>query len=142
MNLPAGETHMCFGCSPHNPIGFKLKFSMLGDICRAEFIAGDKYQGWNGCMHGGLIATLLDETMAQWLWLNGIPAMTAEMTTRYSLAVPINTPLILESSMLEEKGKLYILEGKLILPDKKIAAKSKGKFLRIKPGINVPENIF
>lgn len=45
----------------------------------------------------GLIATLLNEVMVQWLWLQGILAMTAGTAIRLSLPVPINVPLALES---------------------------------------------
>ncbi len=132
MSESGGSTHMCFGCSPINPIGFKLTFTMEDGVCRTSFTAGKEYQGWSGVMHGGLIATLLDETMAQWLWLNDIGTMTAEMTTRYSLAVPIDTPLVIESQKTGGRGRLHVMEGRLILPDGSIAVKSTGKFLQIK----------
>lgn len=132
MNLPPSYTNMCFGCSPHNQIGLKLQYSLDQDICRATFTAGQQYQGWSGRMHGGLVSTLLDETMAQWLWLNKIWCMTAEMTTRFSLAVPIEVPLTLESTRTGGKGKLHLMEGRLMLPNGQMAARSTGKFLEIK----------
>ena len=131
-NLVKDGTHMCFGCSDKNPIGLKLKFKLDGDICRSEFTAGDQHQGWNGYMHGGLIASLLDETMAWWLWLRDIPIMTAEMTTRYSLGVPVNTRLVLESwCESEKKGRLFDMAGRLLLPDGKVAVKAKAKFMKV-----------
>lgn len=139
MTESAKGNHMCFGCSPDNPIGFKLSFKLEGNVCRTTFIAGEEYQGWKGFMHGGLIATLLDETMANWLWLNNIHSMTAEMTTRFSLAVPVNVPLIIESEKTGGKGRLFIMEGRLILPDGRIAARAKAKFLELKPGDSVVE---
>lgn len=141
MNESAEGNHMCFGCSPHNPIGFKLSFKLEGNVCRATFTAEKEYQGWSGYMHGGLIATLLDETMANWLWLNNIRSMTAEMTTRFSLAVPINVPLTVESERTGGKGRLFIMEGRLILPDGRIAARATAKFLRLKPGDSVLQGL-
>lgn len=127
-----GNDHMCFGCSDKNPIGLKLNFVMEGDICRTEFIAGEEHQGWNGYMHGGLIATLLDETMAWWMWLKDIPIMTVEMTTRYSLGVPVKTKLVVESWCEEQrKDRLFLMAGRIILPDGNIAVKAKAKFLKI-----------
>lgn len=85
-------------------------------------------------MHGGIIAALLDETMAWWLWQRKIPTMTAEMTTRYSLGVPIKTDLVIESWCKEEKKeRLYIMAARIVLPNQKIAATARGKFMRIDP---------
>jgi len=133
-NRIKGSDHMCFGCSERNPIGLKLKFTMDGDICRTEFTAGEEHQGWNGYMHGGLIAAILDETMAWWLWLKDISIMTVEMTIRYSLGVPVHTRLRVESWCEEEKrGKLFHMAGQIILPDGKVAAKARAKFMKIDP---------
>lgn len=131
-NTP-NETGMCFGCSPQNPIGLKLRFAMDGEVCRSTFTAGPEHQGWTGCVHGGIISAMLDEVMAQWIWLKDIPAMTAEMTTRFSKAVPVNVPLTLESNCTGGKGKLFIMEGRIILPDGSVPCRATAKFLRL-PG--------
>ncbi len=124
------KENMCFGCSDANTIGLKLKFNLEGDICRSTFTAGTQHQGWTGYIHGGIISTLLDEVMAQWIWLHNIPAMTAELTTRFSKAVPINVPLTLESRKVGGRGKLYLMEGAIILPDGDIPCRATAKFLR------------
>lgn len=130
--LVKNENHMCFGCSDRNPIGLKLKFKLAGDICRTEFTAGEVHQGWNGYMHGGLIAALLDETMAWWLWLKEIPIMTAEMTTRYSLGVPVNEKLVVESwCEADKKGKIFEMAAHIVLPDGKVAVRAKAKFMKV-----------
>jgi len=131
--LEGSNPHMCFACSPHNPIGLHLQFVMDGELCRSNFVAREEHQGWNGFVHGGLIATLLDEVMAQWLWLQGVSAMTAETTIRFSLPVPINVPLTLESSKTGGKGRLFELAGRLILPGGQLAARARAKFLEIAP---------
>ncbi|MTI85827.1 MAG: PaaI family thioesterase [Firmicutes bacterium] len=124
--------HMCFGCSPHNPIGLKMKFFQHGDIVYTTFKADVEHQGYNGYMHGGLISTLLDETMAQWLWIRNIPCMTAEMTVRYSEGVPIGRELRVESRCVDQRrDRLFEIEGKIILPGGNVAVRSTAKFLRI-----------
>lgn len=124
--------HMCFGCSPYNPIGLKLKFQWEGDTLYTIFNAGEEHQGYNGYMHGGLISTLLDETMAQWLWKREIPCMTAEITVRFSKGVPIDRELRVESRcVLERKDRLFEMEALLILNDGTVAARSTAKFLRV-----------
>lgn len=127
------DDSMCFACSPRNPIGLKLVFEQDGDVCRTHFVAGPEHQGWSGVMHGGLIATLLDEVMAQWLWVRGITTMTAEMTARYSKAVPIGERLTIEGSLVSQRGRLLEMAGKVILPDGSVAARATAKFLKVDP---------
>lgn len=123
---------MCFGCSDRNPIGLKLKFKMDGEKCRTEFTAGDVHQGWNGYVHGGLIAALLDETMAWWLWLKGISIMTAEMTTRYSLGIPVKQKLVVESWCEGVKrDRIFEMAAHIILPDGNVAARARAKFMKV-----------
>lgn len=130
------DANMCFGCSEDNPIGLKLKFEFQGDVCRAVFRPDKIHQGWNGYMHGGLISTLLDEAMGQWLWLSKIPCMTAEMTTRFSRGVPIGEELTVEAWSEGQHGRLYELAARLVLPDGKVAARAGAKFLRVKAKID------
>ena len=131
MTIQKIENNLCFGCSPLNPIGLKLQFTEEGEICRSIFTAGSEYQGWPDCVHGGIISTLLDEVMAQWLWQRDIPAMTAEMTVRFIRPVPTGIPLTLESRNTGGRGKLYIMEGTLQLPDGSIACRATGKFMQL-----------
>ncbi|MCS5696517.1 MULTISPECIES: PaaI family thioesterase [Desulfofundulus] len=123
---------MCFACSPRNPIGLHLEFSHEGDICRTTFTAGNEHQGWDGVLHGGLVTTLLDEAMAQWLWHRGVAAMTAEMLTRFSLPVPVGVPVTVEAWKEGCRGRLWELSARLILPGGKVAARATAKFLTVK----------
>lgn len=123
---------MCFACSPNNKIGLKLVFEHEGDICRASFIPGPDHQGWTGVMHGGLLTTLLDEVMAQWLWSRDMPAMTAEMNTRFVNPVPIGTKLTVESRLVANKRRLFLMEADATLPDGSLVAKATAKFVPFK----------
>lgn len=124
------DDNMCFACSPKNPIGLKLKFEYDGEVCRTTFVPGVEHQGWAGVMHGGLITTLLDEVMAQWLWSRGIIVMTAEMTVRFRTAVQIGQRLIVEAKKLAERKRLFELAAQVILPNGKVAARAVAKFLK------------
>jgi acyl-coenzyme A thioesterase PaaI-like protein len=39
-----------------------------------EFIPQADHQGYDGVVHGGILAALLDDAMANCLWLRGVPA--------------------------------------------------------------------
>jgi acyl-coenzyme A thioesterase PaaI-like protein len=126
------KDHMCFACSPRNPIGLKLVFEHEGDICRASFLPGPEHQGWKDVMHGGLVTTILDEVMAQWLWSRDISAMTAEMTSRFVNPVPIGEKLTIESRLVANKRRLFLMEAEATLPDGTIVAKATAKFVPVK----------
>ena len=63
------EANGCFICGPSNPIGLRLRFHEEGAGVAAEFVPGDLHIGWEGLIHGGLIAAVLDDAMANiWAW--------------------------------------------------------------------------
>ncbi|HOV81034.1 MAG TPA: PaaI family thioesterase [Bacillota bacterium] len=132
LKLYKDGNNMCFACSPRNPIGLKLKFEHDGDVCRSRFTGGAEHQGWNGVVHGGIVATLLDEVMAQWIWARDLITMTAEMTIRYSRFVPVGEELTVEANMVSMKGRLVEMAARIILPDGSVAARASAKFLKVK----------
>ena len=81
MRLDADD--MCFACGKANPIGLKLDFRFEGDEYVTDFKVKPEYQGWAGIVHGGLLATVLDETMARLLWEKELNAITGRLNVRY-----------------------------------------------------------
>ena len=73
----------CFACGRDNPIGMRLKIELGEGTARTEWVGGEDYVGRSDKLHGGIIATLLDEVMAGALELRLPWAVTAEMTVRY-----------------------------------------------------------
>ena len=98
-----------------------------------NLVGTPEHQGWNGVIHGGLLATLLDETMSQWLWARNIVTMTAEMTTRYRTATPVGVKLTIEARRVAERGRLLQMEAWVKLPDGTVSARATAKFLKVKP---------
>ncbi|MEW6726683.1 MAG: PaaI family thioesterase [Bacillota bacterium] len=128
--LDERATHMCFACSPVNPIGLKLLFEDDGDVLRTSFTPGEEHQGWTGWVHGGLISTVLDEAMAQWCWRRGMTAMTAEIAVRFRKGVPVNRTILVTARLLREKGRLVELAAEARLDDGELAAQATAKFIR------------
>ena len=58
------EGYDCFGCSPANPIGIHMEFYEDGDEVISFWNPKTPYQGWLDTMHGGILATMADETAA------------------------------------------------------------------------------
>ena len=77
------DDHFCFACGRDNKDGLDLNWAVEGKTTHALFIPKRKFQGWKGIVHGGIIATLLDEAMTRLAWIACGGAMTAEMTVRF-----------------------------------------------------------
>lgn len=89
--LPGHER--CFACSPL-AVGLRLDCRPAPDDAVAGTLVPESWMtGYNGMMHGGLVATLLDSAMTQWLLLRGISAVTATLHVRYREPVPLTSPL-------------------------------------------------
>ncbi|MEE9273999.1 MAG: PaaI family thioesterase [bacterium] len=108
------DANGCFVCGPDNPIGLQIAFRLEGEVCRGEFTPAAHHQGYDGVTHGGILFSLLDDVMANWLFLRGARAYTARSEIRYREAVPIGAPLRLEGRMIRKKGRFVVLEGKAL----------------------------
>lgn len=107
----------CFVCGPDNAIGLRLKFRLEDDVCRSEFTSDERHAGYRGVTHGGIIFSLLDDVMANWLWLQGIECFTGKAEIRYRDQLPIGVPVRLEGRCLKRKGRLAQMEGAVIRQD-------------------------
>ena len=88
-----GEDQPCFGCGPKNPLGFKLRYQEDGEALVTCFVPGPHHQGPLGVMHGGLVATVADET-AGWVVIAklGKFGFTTSFQARYRRPVRIGLP--------------------------------------------------
>lgn len=89
----------CFACGEKNPIGLHLKIIETENGVKTEFIPKKEYEGYEGIIHGGIVATILDEMIAWACLKRGYVGFTAELNIRYKI------PMIL--------GKKYIAYGKI-----------------------------
>lgn len=124
---------MCFACGKDNPISLGLNFSFLGENeVEAEFIPGEVHQGFDNIMHGGLVNTLLDESMAKVLYMKGIKAVTAEMKTRFKKPVAIGKKLTVRGILNKKRRKLMYTEAYLEDEGGETLAFAEAKFMEIK----------
>jgi acyl-coenzyme A thioesterase PaaI-like protein len=89
------HTHCCFVCGESNAIGFRLRFETDGRVVQTRFRPRPEHAGFKNLMHGGLIATVLDEVMV-WGCAVGTRkfALCAELTVRYLNPVPPGKDLV------------------------------------------------
>ena len=125
----ASASNHCFVCGPANPIGLGVVFVLDEDVCRGEFTPGPEHMGYDQITHGGIVFSLLDDVMANWVWLQGERCF-AKADIRYRAELPVGTPIRLEGRCVKRKGRLAQMEGKLIRKaDDFIVAEASGAFM-------------
>ena len=70
-------------------------------------------EGFQGCLHGGMIASLLDGAMTNCLFARGLVAMTAELKVRYRKPVVIGEEMLIRAWITESFPPLYYLKAEL-----------------------------
>ena len=126
----ASGSNQCFVCGPGNPIGLGVTFELDGDVCRGEFTPRPEHMGYDQVTHGGIVFSLLDDVMANWVWLRGERCFTARAEIRYHSELPVGTPIRLEGRCLKRKGRLAQMEGRLIRKsDNYVVAEASGAFM-------------
>lgn len=131
MNGIRTDGNRCFVCGPGNNIGLKLVFRIEDDVCRSEFSPGDMHCGYDGVTHGGIIFSVLDDVMANWIHLKGIRAYTAKCDIRYKDNLPTGTQVNLEGHCIKQRGRLIVMEGKMFRTDtNEIVAETQASFMR------------
>ena len=99
--------HNCFACGRDNAIGMRLHIELGDGTARTTWVGGDDFVGWSDKLHGGIIATLLDEVMAWAPSSFDSWAVTAEMSVRYrSPAMPGET-LEATGRVVERRRRIY-----------------------------------
>jgi len=76
--------HNCFGCSPKNLSGLRLRFSPHPDGLVTRFRLGRAFESYPGVVHGGILSTICDEAMGNLLVLRtGKSAFTVTLRMRF-----------------------------------------------------------
>ncbi len=107
------DNHRCFACGLQNPEGLRLIWTVDGLTMTTNFVAESKYQGWEGIVHGGILATLLDEAMARLASVVCGDALTAEMTVRYVQPAAIGELLYVRGEIVKESRRLVEMKASI-----------------------------
>lgn len=122
----------CFGCGQANEVGLQLKFLLTQEnsvVCEAT--VSDAYEGPPGYLHGGIIATLLDESMSKAVRARGLVAMTRKMSVEYLAPVRSCSAFRLEGHLIRSEGRKHWTAAELKSGEGHVLAKGEGLFLEI-----------
>ena len=132
--LAHSAQNRCFGCGPANTTGLHLEFFLAEDqsVVSLPVISND-YEGPQGYVHGGVIATLLDETMSKAIRARGHIAMTRHLEIDYLRPVPSGTPIRLEGRLTKNEGRKLWAEARVLNAEGNTLAEGNGLFIEIRP---------
>jgi acyl-coenzyme A thioesterase PaaI-like protein len=102
------NSKMCFICGLDNPVGLKLRiYEVEPGRVESTFTAPEHYQGYPGVLHGGIIASIIDEISGRAL-MGSVDKprfmFTAKLEVKYRKNVPIGKPLKLVGKAGQDKG--------------------------------------
>ena len=115
----------CFICGLENPVGLKLKIYQTGPgEIETTYTAPEHFQGYPGVLHGGIVASILDEISGRAHM--GDPSeprfmFTGKLEVKFRKNVPIGQPLKIIGRAGKSRGKMaegwagnYDQEGTLL----------------------------
>jgi uncharacterized protein (TIGR00369 family) len=122
----------CFVCGQDNPHGLRLAFAYPeAGRAETELVIPERFSGWERLTHGGLLATLLDEAMAHACISQEGNAVTVELTVRFLKPVEVGQSVRVSGRVLKVKGRVVETEAEILGPQDQLAARGRGRFLRM-----------
>lgn len=133
--LDHAAQNRCFGCGQANPTGLQLEFLRAedGSVVSLPTIP-DRFEGPQGLLHGGILATLLDEAMSKAVRARGLTAMTRQIEIDYLRPVPSGAPIRLEGRLVRSEGRKHWTEARILDARHVALATGKGLFVEVRSG--------
>lgn len=143
MELP--HTAGCLVCGRHNPHGLSLSLEVdeARGAVSVAFTPRAEHIGFEGIVHGGVLATVLDEAMV-WAatWAGKRFCVAGEMTVRFRYSVGPGTPLLVEAKVESPAAKrpgtprLLHATGLILNMGGQKIAEATGKYVPVPPERN------
>jgi uncharacterized protein (TIGR00369 family) len=126
-------SRMCLVCGRENPAGLKARFYELetGELL-GIFQPREEHQGYPGRLHGGVLSTLLDETIGRAVSIADPDSwgVTVELTVRYRKPVPLDGEVRAIGRITRDSSRLFEGSGEILLADGSVAVEARGRYLR------------
>lgn len=103
----------CFGCGVSNSSGLRLDgFERRDNSVRVKFRPQNNHTGFADILHGGIVATALDEVMA-WtaMLIEGVLVVTGKMELRYHKPARAGARFELIGTLQERRGRRLMITG-------------------------------
>jgi acyl-coenzyme A thioesterase PaaI-like protein len=128
--IPLPWCRSCFVCGADNPVGLRARCYKAGDAVELPFTTRREHCGWSEVLHGGLIATVLDEVMT-WAAILGSdrPCFAAEFSVRLLEPLPSGVACVATGRLLQARRRVFDVEGQLADAAGRLYARATGRYL-------------
>lgn len=122
---------MCYACGKKNEKGLHLEFSFFKQEKSVEttFLPSVLHQGWKGVVHGGIIATIMDEAMAKLVHFLGYHALTASLDVRFKDVAKTRESLTVSAEVTKITKRLIFTKAVAHRGDGKVIAEARAKLM-------------
>ena len=125
--------HNCFACGSLNEHGLHLDLHVARERCWTELTIGDRFQGWDGIAHGGIVSTILDEVMAWSLAATDNWGVTARMTVTFKQPVPIGARIRAEGWIVANRRRVIQTAARIVDADGAALALAEATYVEAGP---------
>jgi acyl-coenzyme A thioesterase PaaI-like protein len=129
------NSRMCIVCGRENQFGLQGRFyEVEGGLLVAMFRPLVEHQGYPGRLHGGIAATVLDETIGRAVMFrhsDNIWGVTVEFSMQLRRPVPLAEEIRVVARITEEDKRFFTGSGEILLADGKVAVSGKGRYLKM-----------
>jgi uncharacterized protein (TIGR00369 family) len=126
------DNQRCYVCGKDNPAGLQAVFEIDKNARTiiGRFTPRQEHEGWQGILHGGIVAALLDEAMVKLAAHLGIHAVSAEITVKFKAPAAPGEELAITGKIVTEASRLIEAEA-IVSKGLIVVAEAKGKLLKI-----------
>jgi acyl-coenzyme A thioesterase PaaI-like protein len=129
------NSKMCFVCGLNNSFGLHSRFYELEDgRLAAVFRALEQHQSYPGRLHGGIAATILDETIGRAIMVHrrdSIWGVTVDFSMKLRKPIPLAREILVLARIVSEGKRSFEGEGWIMLPDGQVAVEGRGRYLKM-----------
>lgn len=122
----------------YSAISLPLELHIEGDKLIGTGVYNEAYEGPNRCVHGGFVAAIYDQVLAQSNILNKTGGPTASLSVRYLKPTPLHVPLRFEAWTASIEGRKVIAHGRCLV-DGEVVSEAEGLFIRLDPSRSYPQ---
>lgn len=124
------HSRVCFVCGEANPCGLHVRFRTDGQRVWTNFVPGERYMGYAGITHGGVLTAVLDETMG---WAPAVRTgrfcMAIELKIELRKSVPVGLPLTVIGEMTDVSRRIWEGRGEIRGADGTVYVRGAGRFI-------------
>ena len=126
------NSSMCIICGMDNTLGVQAQFYNMEDgSVAALFTFKPEHQSYPGRVHGGMLATMIDELAGRVLWTDRPTeiGVTMDMNVKYRKPVPYNVPLKGRGVYVKKLSRAYSARCEIMTLDGEVLAEGEAKYL-------------